>query len=179
MSHGGRTPTVSLDHDVGRATGSLLVALFQHNITIRINRDHRRGRPPCRPLHQVRGLARARPSSRPAVDQRAGTRRAARAGARRAVACQPGALAQRPGHRPLVHRGAGGWLLAVSGLTALFNLAGLTGVVLEAVGALSATLPQLTDRVGSVLPSYGAALAVLLATYGVWWWTGARFERPR
>ena len=70
-------------------------------------------------------------------------------------------------------------LLAVSGLTALFNLAGLTGVVLEAVGALSATLPQLTDRVGTVLPSYGAALAVLLATYGIWWWTGARFERPR
>jgi hypothetical protein len=51
--------------------------------------------------------------------------------------------------------------------------------VLEAVGALSATLPQLTDRVGTVLPSYGAALAVLLATYGIWWWTGARFERPR
>ena len=72
-----------------------------------------------------------------------------------------------------------GLLLAVSGLTALFNLAGLTGVVLEAVGALSATLPQLTDRVGTVLPSYGAALAVLLATYGIWWWTGARFERPR
>ena len=72
-----------------------------------------------------------------------------------------------------------GLLLVVSGLTALFNLAGLTAVALEAAGALSAALPEVTDRVATVLPRYGAALAVLFTTYGIWWWTGARFERLR
>jgi anti-sigma factor RsiW len=72
-----------------------------------------------------------------------------------------------------------GLVLAVGGLTALFNLAGLTAGALEAVGALSLALPEATDRVATVLPNYGAALAVVLTAYGIWWWTDGRFERSR
>ena len=55
----------------------------------------------------------------------------------------------------------------------------LPAVAFETVGTLSAALPQVTDRVTTVLPRYGAALALLFTAYGVWWWTGARLERLR
>ena len=71
-----------------------------------------------------------------------------------------------------------GLLLSVGGLIALFNLAGLTGVALQVVEALSAGLPQVRGQVATVLLNYAAALAVVLTAYGVWWWTDGRFERP-
>lgn len=70
-----------------------------------------------------------------------------------------------------------GLLLSVGGLIALFNLAGLTRVVLEVVEVLSTGLPQVRGQI-AVLLNYAAALAVVLTAYGVWWWTDGRFKRP-
>ena len=66
---------------------------------------------------------------------------------------------------------AAGLLLVVGGVWLLLNISGLNAVTAEVATALRAGAGVVLVRVEGVLPTYLAATALLIATFGIWWWT--------
>jgi hypothetical protein len=70
---------------------------------------------------------------------------------------------------------AAGILLAAAGFWLLLNISGLTSVGGDVAAILAAGLDVAGQRIGSALPTYVGAAALLATTVAIWWWAEGAF----